>query len=186
MRTSDVNLYRYSNSFSLGSKLARLLWNFVWAIFFRPGPSWCLNSWRVCIIKLFGAKCGKGCRISPSAKIWAPWNLRIGDYVCFGEGVDCYNVSTITVGSKVTISQRSFLCTASHDVSSLTRPLVHSPIRIKDHSWVCSEAFVGPGVTIGEGAVVGARSVVTKDVPAWSIVGGNPAKFIKRREIAKK
>jgi putative colanic acid biosynthesis acetyltransferase WcaF len=89
----------------------------------------------------------------------------------------------IKIGSKVAISQRSFLCTGSHDISSLTRPLITKPIIIHDHSWICSEAFIGPGVTISEGAVVAARSVVTKDVKEYEVVGGSPAKFIKIRVL---
>jgi putative colanic acid biosynthesis acetyltransferase WcaF len=107
----------------------------------------------------------------------------MGHYVCLAEGVDCYSVSPIRIGNKVTISQRAFLCSASHDVTSLARPLIHAPIIIKEHAWVCAEAFVGAGITIAEGAVVGARAVVTKDVKSWSIVAGNPAKFVKQREI---
>jgi putative colanic acid biosynthesis acetyltransferase WcaF len=97
--------------------------------------------------------------------------------------VDCYSVSPIQIGNKVTVSQRAFLCSASHDISSLSRPLIHSPIVIKEHAWVCAEAFVGAGITIAEGAVVGARSVVTRDVEAWAVVAGNPAKFVKTRVI---
>lgn len=180
---SDFEKYRYQNQLSSSSKLKRLVWRFVWLLIFRPTPSWCLDRWRLMLLRLFGAKFGQGCRVASSVKVWAPWNLEMGDYVCLAEGVDCYSVSSIHIGSKVTISQRAFLCSASHDVTSLARPLIHAPIVIKEHAWVCAEAFVGAGITIAEGAVVGARSVVTKDVESWSIVAGNPAKFIKKREI---
>lgn len=181
--TNEFEKYQYQNQLSFASKLKRLVWRFVWFVLFRPTPSWCLNRWRLVLLKLFGAKYGKGCRIASTVKIWAPWNLEIGDYVCLAENVDCYSVSPIYIGSKVTVSQRTFLCSASHDVTSLSRPLIHSPIIIEPHAWVCAEAFVGPGVTIAEGAVVGARAVVTKDVGVWIVVAGNPAKFVKRREI---
>lgn len=107
----------------------------------------------------------------------------MGDFSCLAENVDCYTVDAIVLGSKVTVSQRSFLCTASHDIRSLTRPLTYSPIHIEDHAWVCAECFVGPGLRLGEGAVVAARSVVIRDVAAWEVVGGNPAKFIKHRKL---
>jgi putative colanic acid biosynthesis acetyltransferase WcaF len=107
----------------------------------------------------------------------------MGHYVCLADGVDCYTVSPIEIGSKVTISQRAFLCSASHDISSLSRPLIHSPIIIKEHAWICAEAFIGAGVTVAEGAVVGARAVVTRDVVPWAVVAGNPAKFVKTRVI---
>jgi putative colanic acid biosynthesis acetyltransferase WcaF len=180
---SAYDQYRYQNQLSPASKLKRLVWRFVWLLLFRPTPSWCLDRWRIVLLKLFGAKVGQGCRVASSIKIWAPWNLEMGDYSCLAEGVDCYSVSPIILGSKVTISQRSFICSASHNISSLSRPLIHAPITIESHAWVCAEAFVGPGIVIGEGAVVGARSVVTKNVDAWSVVAGNPAKHIKTREI---
>lgn len=115
--------------------------------------------------------------------VWAPWNLEMEDYVCLADNVDCYSQDKIRLGSYVTISQRTFLCTASHDITSLRRPLIHSPIIIKNHAWVCAEAFVGPNVTVGEGAVVGARAMVTKNVDPWIVVAGNPACFVKKREL---
>ncbi|GHC04795.1 hypothetical protein GCM10007047_22040 [Cerasicoccus arenae] len=105
----------------------------------------------------------------------------MGNFVCIAASVDCYNVDKIVLKDKVTVSQRSFLCTASHDIDSLQRPLIHAPITIEQHVWVCAEAFVGPGVTIFEGAVVAARAVVIKNVEAWAVVAGNPAKKIKHR-----
>lgn len=109
--------------------------------------------------------------------------MRLSDYVCLAEGVDFYCVSPVTCGSYATISQRAFICTASHDTSKLSRPLIQSPVRIEEHAWVCAEAYVGAGVEIGEGAVVGARSVVTKRVDPWVIVAGNPAKILRKRVI---
>jgi putative colanic acid biosynthesis acetyltransferase WcaF len=180
---SHFNQYRYKNRLSIASKSKRLLWRIVWLIAFLPTPSWCLNRWRIALLQLFGAKCGQGCRIASNVRVWAPWNLDIGHYVCLAEGVDCYSVSPIQIGNKVTVSQRAFLCSASHDISSLSRPLIHSPIVIKEHAWVCAEAFIGAGVTVAEGAVVGARAVVVKDVEPWAVVAGNPAKLLKTRVI---
>jgi putative colanic acid biosynthesis acetyltransferase WcaF len=180
---SDLKQYRYKNQLSTASKVKRLLWHLVWLVAFRVTPNWCLDRWRIALLKLFGAKCGKGCRVASNVRVWAPWNLNLGHYVCLAEGVDCYSVSPIQIGNKVTVSQRTFLCSASHDISSLSRPLIHSPIIIEEHAWICAEAFVGAGVSVGEGAVVGARAVVTRDVEAWAVVAGNPAKFVKRRVI---
>jgi putative colanic acid biosynthesis acetyltransferase WcaF len=112
-----------------------------------------------------------------------PWNLEMKDYACIGPGVDCYNAAPIVIGNHATISQRTYLCTASHDLTSATHPQIEKPIVIEDRAWVAAEAFVGPGVTIGEGAVVGARGCVFKDVEPWTVVGGNPARFIKKRTI---
>lgn len=181
---NDFSQFKYQNKLSKGSKLKRLLWGLVWMIAFRSTPGWCLNGWRLSLLRWFGAKHGIGCRVASSAKIWAPWNLELGDYVCIAEGVDCYAVSKIRIGSKVAISQRAFLCSASHSTRTLQRELIHMPIDIGDHAWVCAEAFIGPGVSVGEGSVVGARAVVVKDVDSWAIVAGNPAKFLKPRILS--
>ena len=107
----------------------------------------------------------------------------MGSLVCIADDVDCYAVGKIKIGSKVTVSQRSFLCTASHETKTLRRELFWSDIEIGDHAWVCAESFVGPGVVLGEGAMVAARAVVVKQVDPWTIVGGNPAKVIKQRVL---
>ena len=171
------------DSLSKKHKLARSLWKVVYLVAYCWLPKPFFGAWRIFLLKCFGAKIGKSCSIAPSCRIWAPWNLNLSDYVCLAEGVDCYCVSPIQCESYTTISQRAFLCSASHDVTSLSRPLIHSPILIKEHAWVCAEAFVGAGVTIAEGAVVGARAVVTKDVESWAIVAGNPARVVKQRKI---
>jgi putative colanic acid biosynthesis acetyltransferase WcaF len=164
-------------------KLVRLLWIFVYYLAYRWLPRLGFGWWRVFILKCFGAEIGKGCRIAPSCRIWAPWNLKISDYVCLADEVDCYCVGRIELHSYVTISQRSFLCTASHDINSLRRPLIHAPIEIEEHAWVCAQAVICPGVSLGVGSVVAAGSVVTKNVNAWEVVGGNPAKLIKTRNV---
>ncbi len=132
-------------------------------------------------MRLFGAKIGAGSAVYPSCKIWAPWNLTMGDYTCLSFGVDCYCVDKVTIGSNVTVSQHSHLCTASHDFTRSAMPLITAPIKIEDQVWVCADVFVGMGVNIGEGAVVAARATVVKDVQPWTVVGGNPAKAIKKR-----
>jgi len=137
------------------------------------------------LLRLFGASIGEGCKVAPTCFVWAPWNLEMGTYACLGDGVDCYSVAKIILGDYSTVSQRSFLCTATHDINTLKRELVSKPITIEGHAWVGAEAFVGSGVYIGEGAVVGARAVVVGDVNEWTVVAGNPAKFIKKRRITK-
>ena len=176
--------YKYVNHLSRRNQMARLIWGISCGLLFRPTPRWALNGWRCTVLRLFGAEIGTGCRIDPKVRIWAPWNLSLGDYVALAEGVDVYCVSRITIGSQVTISQRSFLCTASHETTSLNRPLIHAPIRIGDHVWVAAEAMIQPGVVLHEGAVVGARAVIRRDVPAWTIWAGNPAREVGKRRIA--
>ena len=143
-----------------------------------------LYGWRRFLLRVFGAKIGKGANILPSCKVWAPWNLSIGNFSCLSEDVDCYSVDKITIGDQVVVSQGAFLCCASHDISSPIMELIHKPIVIGNNAWVAAKVYVAPGVNIGEGAVVGACSVVFKDVSAWSVVAGNPAKFIKKRELS--
>jgi putative colanic acid biosynthesis acetyltransferase WcaF len=174
---------RYRDSLPRKGKALRLLWELVHLVFFRPTPRWALHGWRRQLLRILGAKIGKGCRISPSCVVWAPWNLEMGDYAALGDQVDCYNVARISIGMKAAISQRTFLCTASHDPSSLLRPLVCKPITIGNHAWVAAEAMVLPGTTIGEGAVVAARSVVTTDMPPWHICAGNPCTPKSRRKV---
>lgn len=135
------------------------------------------------VLRLFGMKIGQGSKVNSSAKIWAPWNVELGRYVAIGPKAQIYSVDKISFGDKITISQGAYLCSASHDIKKINKPLVTKPIRVESYSWICAEAFVGMGVTIGEGAVVGARAAVFKDVESWTVVGGNPAKFIKKREI---
>jgi putative colanic acid biosynthesis acetyltransferase WcaF len=180
---NDFSKFKYEDSLSIKNKIVRLIWNIVWFFFIKSNPRWALNDWRLFLHRIFGARIGKGCKISPSCFVWAPWNLEMGEFSVLGDNVDCYSMDRITIGSKVAISQRVFLCTGSHDITSYKRPLITKPIYIADHTWVCAEAFVGPGVSLGAGVVVAARSVVTKSVDSFNVVGGNPAVFIKKRCI---
>lgn len=165
---------------SFANKMARALWHIVWLFLFRPSPR-VLHPWRRLLLRLFGAKVGKGAHPYPSARIWAPWNLELGPYSCLAQHVDCYCVAKIRIGAHVTISQYSFLCTASHDFTDPQMALFTAPITIKDWAWITADVFIAPGVTIGEGAVVGARSSVFSNVADWSIAKGHPAAQVGRR-----
>jgi len=176
-------LYRLSPiTLSTKNKVARALWTIVWMVFYRPTPR-PMHAWRRALLRLFGAKLGRGVHAYPSVRIWAPWNLEMGDHSCLGPHVDCYCMEVIKIGAYSTISQYSYLCTASHDYRSLKMPLVAAPITIGERVWITADVFVGPGVTIGEGSVVLARSTVLKSVDSWMVVGGNPAKVIKARVL---
>ena len=135
-------------------------------------------------MRCFGAKLGRNVHVYPSAMIYFPWNLEAGDESAIGEYAYIYTLGRVTIGARATISHRAHLCAGTHDHTKSDFPLLRPPIFIGDQSWVCADAFVGPGVTIGEGAVVGAGAVVTKDIAPWMIALGNPARAIKRREIA--
>jgi putative colanic acid biosynthesis acetyltransferase WcaF len=177
-----VDASKCVSSHSRSNQLARLLWGFVWVILFRPSPRF-LYGWRRFLLRLFGAQVGREAHIYPSVRIWAPWNLSIGEFSALGHGVDCYCVDRVSIGAHVGISQYSFLCTASHDIADPHLKLIHAPIRIDEAAWVAADVFVGPGVHIGAGAVVGARASVFKDVEPWTVVCGNPARFLKKREL---
>ena len=163
------------------NRLGRVIWHLVWLVLYRPTPR-SLHLWRCFLLRLFGAKIGKDAHPYPTAKIWAPWNLEMADHSCLSEYVDCYSVDKIHIGAHAVVSQYTFLCTASHDYDDPEFPLVSAPIKIGANAWVAADFFVGPGVTIGEGSVVGARSSVFKNVEAWTVVAGHPAKFIKNRD----
>jgi putative colanic acid biosynthesis acetyltransferase WcaF len=164
-------------------KLYRLLWAVFSFLFFRWSP-WFLFGWRRYILRLFGARIGRNVVVYPSVKIWAPCNLIIGDNSCLSHNVDCYNQGIIRIGKNSVVSQRSFLCSATHDYSKYSLPLIVKNITIGDFVWICAEAFIGPSVFLQDGCVVGARAVVVKDVNSYCIVAGNPAVFVRKRHIS--
>ena len=166
----------------LGNRIGRVLWEIVWWLLFRWSLRPC-HAWRRMLLRAFGAKIGRRVHVYPSCRIWAPWNLTMGDYACLADHVDCYCVAPIAIGEHSTISQYSYLCTATHDHRQTTMPLVLKPIIIEDQVWVCADVFVAPGIRIAQGAVVGARSTATQHVRPWTIVAGNPAKFLKERVL---
>ena len=170
------------SSHSAANKLARLAWQAAWLLLFRPSP-WFWHAPRRALLRLFGAKVGEKVQIMPSVHVWAPWNLALGDFATVSHGVDLYSVDRIEIGAHATISQRAFLCTASHDVDHPNMPLLTASLKIGAGAWVCAEAYVHPGVEIGVDAVAGVRAVVLRDVPPGQIVGGNPAKFLRMREV---
>lgn len=137
-----------------------------------------MHAWRVFVLRQCGAKIGKGCRIYAKTRIWAPWNLECEDNACIGEDAEIYNVAPIILGQGATVSQGAYLCAASHDFRDKNFPLVFAPIQIKAGAWVAARAIVLMGVTVGEGCVIGAGSVVTKSTPARTICGGNPCRVI--------
>jgi len=173
----------YRNRLSLTNRLGRTLWGLVWLTLFRPTPVFCFG-WRRALLRVFGADVASTALVYPSTRIWAPWNLVMEPGACLGREVDCYSVAMIRVGRGSTVSQRAFLCTASHDIRAAGSPLTTGSLIIEPNAFIFAEAFVGMGVTIGENAVVAARAVVVKDVFPNAIVAGNPARPIGTRVIA--
>lgn len=178
-----LKIEKYRDNLTFMNKLRRLIWNITCLLLFRPFFLPCFKKWRNFVLRLFGATIGEGCVVRSNAEIWDPKNLTMGRYTCIGPQAKIYNPAPIILGDKVTISQYAYLCTASHDITNQSNPLITDLIIVDSFAWVAADAFVGMGVTIGEGAVVGARAAVFKDVEPWTVVGGNPAKFIKKREI---
>lgn len=177
----NISVNRKTVKYSKSKLLMRILWGAVSPLFrHSPRIFW---GWRNLLLRVFGAKIGKNVHIYNSAVIYMPWNLEIGDWSSIGEHAYIYNLGKVTIGKCATVSYRSHLCAGTHDYTDPTMPLLKPTILIGDQAWVCTEAFVGPGVSVGEGAVVGACAVVVKDVAEWSLVVGNPARFVKKRSF---
>ena len=161
-------------------KIGRLLWMIAWTLLFRPSfHNW--YGWRRVLLRCFGARIGRGVRIRPTCWIEVPWNVEIGDTCAIGDHCILYSLGKITLGRLVSVSQYAHLCAGTHDYTVRSFPLLPLPIRIGDGVWVAADAFIGPGVTVGDRSVVGARATVMKDVPADVVVAGNPARVIKPR-----
>jgi putative colanic acid biosynthesis acetyltransferase WcaF len=175
----------YRSELSVGNRAMRALWGLSWAVFCRVSPR-PFQGWRRFWLRLFGAKIATGASVYPSARIFAPWQLEMGRHSAIGDYVDCYNVDRIVLGDGAIVSQHAHLCTASHDIADPGRRLVTAPIVLGAEAWVCAGAYVHLGVTLGEGAVAGAHAVVMKDVPAWTVVAGNPARIIKQRAMTER
>lgn len=175
----DIAANRSASKYTLGETARRLAWS-VGRFLFRVSPRPCF-AYRRWLLRRFGARVGDHVHIYPSAHIYFPWNLSIGHWSSIGEWALIYNLGPVTIGERVTLSQRTHLCAGTHDHRDPAMPLLKPPINIGDDAWVCADAFVGPGVTVGEGAVVGARAVAVRHIPAWSVAVGNPARVVRDR-----
>ena len=171
---------------TLRHKLERLVFGIVWSLFVKPLPRTMGGGIKRFILRRFGAIISNEANIYSSAKIYYPRNLVMEGLSNIGPDTTIYNVDVITIKDRATISQGAHLCTASHDISDWGGKLITAPITVEPYGWVAADAFVGMGVTIGEGSVVGARAAVFKDVEPWTVVGGNPAKVIKKRVMREK
>lgn len=152
-----------------------------WLLVLSPRPCF---AFRRAVLRLFGAHIGAHVNVYPSTHIYMPWNVEIGDWTALGEGAFIYSLGKVRIGRSVTISYRAHVCAGTHDLNDPTLPLVKPPVVIEDAVWAGTECFIGPGVTVGQGAVVGARAVVMKNVPPQAIVAGNPARTIGQRKLS--
>jgi putative colanic acid biosynthesis acetyltransferase WcaF len=182
MQELKVQQQHAVSGWPLGVKVKRALWGPFKLLFLRGTGRW-LSPVRIAALRLFGAQIESPALVMDGVLVWHPWSLTLKRYCTVGRGVEVYNFAHITIGEQATVSQGTYLCSASHDFEDPTMPLVFRPIVIGAQSWVAANCFVGPGVSVGEGAVVGAHSVVVKDVPAWTVVAGNPARVIRPRRF---
>lgn len=170
---------RRASTYSRVEIFRRLIWGGVRPLFhYSPRPCF---AWRRFLLRCMGASVGREVHVYPSAQIYYPWMISVGDHAAIGEHAIVYSLGRIVIGKRATISQRAHLCAGTHDYRDPTLPLQRPPITIGADAWVCADAFVGPGISVGDGAVIGARAAVFRNVEPWTIVGGNPARFIKLR-----
>jgi len=170
-------------AYSFGHRARRMTWNICWLLFYRISPR-PLHAWRVLLLRAFGATLGPNCHFYPGSRVWAPWNLHCADLVTAADGAEIYNAAPVTLGSHAIVSQGAYLCTATHDIDDPAFPLIAFPMSIGAYAWVCARACVGPGVKVGEGAVLGLGSVATRDLEPWGVYAGAPAVRIRDRQPA--
>ncbi|MBI5663320.1 MAG: acetyltransferase [Ignavibacterium album] len=175
----------FTSPWSLNEVILIRLWNIVWRIFFRLSPKY-FRYWRIFLLRLFGAKVDWSAFIYPTAKIYIPWLLTMEGRSCLGPYSEVYNLGPVKIKNFATISQYVYICNGTHDLSDSKLPLMIGDILIGENVFIGAKALILPGIKIGDGAVIGAGSVVTKDVESYTIVGGNPARFLKKRLINSK
>ena len=179
--TLDIGAARSARPYSTREYAGRIVWAIATPLFrFSPKP---LFAWRNLLLRCFGARIGRNVRIHPSVRVMIPWNLEVGDEASLGDDVLVYNLGPVEIGARASVSHRAHLCGGSHDHEDPRLPLLRLPIRIGADAWICAQAFIGPDVVIGEGAVVAACAVAVRSVDAWTIVAGNPARPVKPRML---
>lgn len=167
-------------SFPQRDRLGRAAWNLCWLLLYRTSPR-PLHIWRSMLLRAFGAKMGANCHFYPASKVWAPWNLVCAEQVTAGDGAEIYNAAPIHFGSHAIVSQGAYICGATHDFNDSGFPLQAFAMKIGSYAWICARASVGPGVHVGDGAVLGLGSVATRDLEPWGVYAGVPAVKVKER-----
>lgn len=180
-RFQDLSHSKVPPGFRGRSGLTVLLWQTVQQTLFAwsPQPAY---GWRRWLLRLFGAEVGKGVLVRPTARVTYPWKVKLGNHCWIGDHAELYSLGPIAIGSNAVISQRSYICAATHDYMDIAFPLVAKPIVVEREAWVAADCFIAPGVTIGVGSIVAARSTVLKDVPPAAIYAGSPAELKRPRE----
>ena len=167
-------------AFSRRNQLARLAWNAVHLLLYRPSPR-PFFAWRSFLLSCFGATMGVSCHFYPASKVWAPWNLHCESSVAAADDAEIYNPAPMHFGSHCIVSQGAYLCGATHDYNNPAFPLLAYRMSFGAYAWICARAAVGPGVQVGEGAVLGLGAVATRSLQPWTVYGGNPAIAIRAR-----
>lgn len=182
LRAEDVNTWEGGASFTLKNRIYRALFSVVWLLLasWTPPP---LRAWRRWLLRRFGARLATGANVYGSARIWSPANLTMGEYAAIGPRATVYSMGPISIGPYAIISQGAHLCAGTHDIEDPNFQLKARPIVIGERAWVAAEAFVGPGVTVGNGAVLGARACAMRDVAEWTVYSGNPAQALRERRL---
>ena len=175
-----LDQFRLPEGFRGRSAIVVQLWWLVQSTLFAMSPQF-MFGWRRFLLKQFGAQIGEDVLIRPSVRVTYPWKVKIGDRVWIGDNAELYSLGEIEIGDDVVISQKSYLCAATHDFSKPSFDMIDRKITIEDQVWIATDVFVAPGVTIGSGALIGARSSVFSDMPAGMICMGSPAKPVKPR-----
>jgi putative colanic acid biosynthesis acetyltransferase WcaF len=178
-----LDRFRVPPDFRGRSAVVVQLWWLVAALLFRPSPQ-ILYGWRRLLLRLFGARIGKDVLIRPSAQVTYPWKLEIGDHAWVGDDVVLYTLGPIRIGAHAVVSQRAYICAGSHDYRRIDFAILAAAVEIGAEAWIATDVYVAPGVTIGRGAVVGARSAVFSDLPAGMICRGTPARATGPRRPA--
>jgi putative colanic acid biosynthesis acetyltransferase WcaF len=176
----DLAANQAARKFSLREQILRVLWSGGRVLFWlTPKPFF---SVRRGLLRLFGARVGNHARVAASAVVYMPWNVELGEWSAVGDNVLIYSVGKVRIGKGATVSYRAHVCAGAHDFDDPALALTKPPVVIEDDAWIGTEAFIAPDVTIGYGAVVGARAVVLKDVPPLNVVSGNPARTVALRK----
>ncbi|MEC9372798.1 MAG: putative colanic acid biosynthesis acetyltransferase [Planctomycetota bacterium] len=171
---------RGRSPYSRNEKIARMLWALVQATVFRASfTTW--YGFRVWLINRFGARVTPGCRIRRTVRIECPWNLQMGENCSVGDGAIIYCLGPVRIGDRVSISQHAHICAGDHDFTRPDLPLLRPPVTIESDAWIAADALGGPRVTVGEGALLGARGCAFGNLEPWTIYGGNPAKKLRDR-----
>lgn len=176
----NLSIFKLPINFRGRSVLFVQLWWIVQIIFFQCSPQ-VAYGFRRWLLRCFGATIGKEVIIRPSVTITYPWKVKIGEFTWIGDNVVMYSLGEIEIGSHAVISQHSYLCASDHDYTQEDFPIRARKITIGEQAWVAADVFIAPGVSIGAGAVVGARSSVFSDMPAWMVCYGYPCKPVKKR-----